>query len=143
MLSRPESERFWLSRFAQDKKMLWFGIGGNTLLDKKFQQENGNEYVQINLNETYGLKQNEYLAVLGDYIFEVTIDETFEKHVYEFFESVQNEGEIDQEKILALSKQKHRAKMRLSKNKKKADVWRRRFNKNFYVPKPYYLFDKK
>jgi hypothetical protein len=143
MLSRPESERFWLSRFAQDKKIMWFSIGGGTFLDKKFQQENGSDYVQVNLNESYGLKPNQYLAVVGDYVFEITTDEVFEKRVHELFENVQSENEIDQEKILTLSKQKYRAKLKLSKHKKKADAWRRRFNKNFYAPKPYYLFDKR
>lgn len=140
ILSRPETERLWLGRFAQDKKMMLFGIGGSTFLDRRFQREFGSEYVKINLNETYGLKSNQYLAVVGDYVFEITTDEKFEKRINELFIDVKSAEEINQKQIAALSKLAYRSKLKLSKSKRKADMWRTKFKQDFYIPKPYYLF---
>ncbi len=139
ILSRPESEKFWLSRFVQDKKMMLFAIGNNSFLDKKFQKEYGSVYVPINLGNTYGLKPNQYLAVLGDYVFEVTTDMEFENRVNEFFAGVTSEEQINQKQITAISKFKYRSKLKLSKNAKKARQWYSRFAQDFYVPKPYAL----
>jgi hypothetical protein len=139
ILSRPESEKFWLSRFAQDKKMMLFAIGNNSFLDKKFQKEYGSEYVPVNLGNTYGLKPNQYLAVLGDYVFEITTDIAFENRVNEFFASVNSEEEINQKQITAISKFKYRSRLKVSRNAKKARQWYARFKQDFYVPAPYYL----
>jgi len=143
ILSRTESEKFWLSRFVTDKKIMCFSIGNTSFLDRKFQKEYGSDFVKVNLNESYGLEPNQYLAVLGDYVFEVTTDPAFEKHVHEFFTMVTKEEEINQKQITTISKLKYRSKLKLSKNKKKADMWRTKFSKDFYIPKPYYLFPEK
>ena len=95
-LSRPDTEKYWLSRFSQDKKMMFFSIGGTTFLDKKFKKENSSEYIEINLGESYNLKPNDYLAVVGDYVFEITTDERFEKTVHEFFKNSSGGNEVDQ-----------------------------------------------
>ena len=52
-------------------------------------------------------------------------------------------NEKAQKQIKAISKQKYKSKLKLSKNKKKADAWRRKYKKDFYIPKPYYLFEEK
>lgn len=142
ILSRPETEKFWLSQFSQDKKMMLFTIGGSSFLDKRFKKEYSSNYVSINLSESYNLDSNRYLAVLGDYVFEITTNKNFEKKVHELFEKVSNIDEINQKEIVELSKLKYRSKLKLSKNKKKADLWRTKFKKDFYIPKPYYLFEK-
>lgn len=141
ILSRPKTEEFWLNRFTQDKKKMLFTIGGATFLDKKFQKEYSSKNVSINLNESYGLKQNQYLSVQGDYVFEITTDNNFEKKIGEFFGKIKKIEEINQKDILELSQLQHRTKLRLTKSKKKADSWRTKFKKDFYIPKPYYLFE--
>ncbi len=140
-MSRPESERFWLNRFVEDKKMICFSIGGTSFLDKTFQKEFSSDYVKINLGESYGLKPNQYLAVVGDFVFEVTTAEAFELKVQEFFGQVDSLKSVDQERITAISKMRYRSKLKISRNKKKAEMWRRKFKQDFYIPKPYYLFD--
>ena len=142
ILSRPETEKFWLKRFTQDKKMMCFTLKESSFLDMKFKKEHSSEYVKINLNESYGLNLNQYLAVLGDYVFEVTIDSAFGEKINKLFMETDKLDDITQEKITVLSKLKYRSKLKLSKNKKKADFWRTKFKKDFYIPKPYYLFEK-
>jgi hypothetical protein len=138
--SRPETERFWLNRFQEDNKMMCFAIGCSTSLDRNFQKEYSSDHVKINLGETYGLKPNQYLAVLGDYVFEITTDRDFEDKVHTFFKKTESIGNLDQEQITEISKLKYRSRLKLSKNKRKADKWRTKFKQDFYIPKPYYLF---
>mgnify|MGYP003682213911 CR=1 FL=1 len=85
MISRTETESFWLNQINKQKKMMLFTISGNTSLDKKFQKDWLSDYVKINVGESYGLKPNQYLSVVGDYIFEVTTDPKFEERVDQFF----------------------------------------------------------
>ena len=141
MLSRTETERYWLNRFKEDKKMMLFSISGNSPLDKKFQKKYSSEHIKINLGKSYGLKPNQYLSVVGDYIFEITTDLNFEEKVHNFFNEHDYIDETAQKQINAISKQKYKSKLKLTKNKKKADAWRRKYKQNFYVPKPYYLFE--
>lgn len=139
MLSRTETETYFLDRFKKDKKTILFNIGGNTFLDKKFKKDFQTEHVKINTGISYNLKDNQYLSVVGDYIFEITTDPEFEKMVHTFFTEHTGIDELAQKQIEAISKKKYRSKLKLSKNKKKADMWRKKFKKDFYVPHPFYL----
>jgi hypothetical protein len=139
MISRTETEKFWLGQINKRKKMMLFTLSKKTPLDKKFQKENTTEYIKINLNESYGLNHNQYLSVIGDYIFEITTDPVFEERVDKFFSENDYLDEMAKNQIAAISKQKYKSKLKLSKNKKKADAWRRKYKQDFYIPKPYYL----
>lgn len=142
MLSRPETEKYFLDRFSQDKKMVLFSFSGKTLLDKKIAKEIRGDFVKVNTGRSYGLKQNQYLSVVGDYVFEVTTDPHFEKEVNEFFNKNDLVDELAQKQIAAISRKKYSSKLKLSKNKKKADAWRKKYKQDFYVPDPYFLFEK-
>lgn len=139
MLARTETESFWLSEVNKQQKMILFTIGGLTDLDRQFKRKWSSDYVKINIGESYGLKSNQYLSVVGDYIFEITMDESFEKEVDDFFKKNRKINELTQKQINAISKRKYRSKLKLSKNKKKADMWRKKYRKDFYIPKPYHL----
>jgi hypothetical protein len=141
MISRTETEIFWLNHFKKQRKMMLFTISGKTPLDKKFQKNWSSEYVKINTGESYGLKKNQYLSVIGDYVFELTTDDAFAHRIELFFQENDYIDDIAQKQINAISKQKYKSKLKLSKNKKKADAWRRKYKQDFYVPKPYYLFE--
>jgi hypothetical protein len=141
MISRKETESYAFNKFNKDKKIVFFTISGKTPLDRKFQKDWSSEYVKINLGESYGLQPNQYISVIGGYIFEITTDPEFEKRVDDFFNKNDYIDEAAQKQINAISKQKYKSKLKLSKNKKKADAWRRKYKQDFYVPKPYYLFE--
>jgi len=140
--SRPETEKFWLNRFQEDNKIMCFAIGSSTFLDRQFQKEHSSDNVKVNLGESYGLRPNQYLSVLGDFVIEVTTDKNFEKEVHEFFNHTDKLEDIDPLEITHISKLKYRSKLKLSRNKRKADKWKTKFKQDFYIPKPYYLFEK-
>lgn len=136
-ISRPETEKYWLNRFDADKKMMLFSIGGSSPLDKDFQKNWSSEYVKINTGESYGLKPNQYLSIVGDYVFEVTTDLAFEKQIDDFFMAHKKLDETTEKEIGGLSRMKYQSKLKLTKNKKKADLWRKRFAKHFFIPEHY------
>jgi hypothetical protein len=139
MLSRTETEKFWLNQINKQSKMMLFTISGKTELDSRFQKNWSSDYVKINTGESYGLKPNQYLSVVGDYMFEVTTDPKFEERVDRFFKENKTINDSAKKQIEAISKQRYKSKLKISKNKKKADIWRKKFKKDFYIPKPYYL----
>jgi len=140
ILSRTETEKFWLNQIEEQRKMMLFTINGNTELDKEFKKEWSSNYIKINTGESYGLKPNQYLSVVGDYVFEITTDMQFEEKVHEFF--MQNEiiDQAAQEEIRDISQQKYASKIKVQKSRKKANGWRKKYKMDFYIPKPYYNF---
>lgn len=104
MISRTETEKFWLEQINKRKKIMLFTLSGKTPLDKKFQKDWASEYIKINVGESYGLKPNQYLSVIGDYIFEITTDPEFEKRVDKFFNENDYIDDMVQKQINAISK---------------------------------------
>jgi len=139
MISRTEAEVFWLGQIKKQEKMMLFTIGGAAELDKKFKKDWSSDNIKINTGESYGLKPNQYLSVVGDFVFEVTTDPKFEEQVDKFFLENKTINASAKEQIRLISQEKYKSKLKLSKNKKKADAWRKKFKQDFYIPKPYYL----
>jgi hypothetical protein len=133
--TRVESESFFLSRFSDDKKLVFFSIGGNTELDKQFKSKWTSKFIQIGTGINYGLKKTEYINVLGDFIFKVSVSRRFSEDIDVFFRKY---GEINLENHLELEKlcnRKDSTKMVFTRSKKEADKWRIKFKKHFYIPK--------
>ena len=133
--TRPEAESFFLQRFAEDKKLAFFSIGGATGLDKVFKNERENTYLQISIGTSLGLNKTEYINVLGDFIFKVTVSKKFSEDLEAFFkinEKVTPENRMELEKIC---ERKDTAKMVFTRSKKEADKWRSKFKKYFYIPR--------
>lgn len=130
--TRTESESFFLSRFKDDKKLAFFSIDGKTELDKEFKKGHENKFLQVGISIDYGLKNTEYINVLGDFIFKVSVSKRFADDLDAFYK---NNREITPENKMELEKlcnRKDSAKMVFTRSKKEADKWRVKFNKYFY-----------
>ncbi|MEI6022360.1 MAG: hypothetical protein WCQ32_00775 [bacterium] len=133
--ARAQSELFFLSRFKDDKKVVFFALGSNSLLDKQFKQNHSNSFVQVGLGIKLGLKNTEYINVLGDFIFKISVSKRFSDDIDSFFKKYTI---INQENYLELEKlcnRKDQTKITLLRSKKEAEKWRIKFNKYFYIPK--------
>lgn len=138
ILARTETEQYWLRRFEDDKKLLLFNIGGNTPIDKQFKSEYQSDFIKINNGVDYGLRPNEYLAVVGDYVFNISVEHAFEQAVDELFQASASVADI-KAPIRELAKQKYTSKLKLSKNSKKAIKWRQTFANDYAIPDPFYI----
>ena len=133
--TRSSSETFFLNRFKEDKKLALFSIGGTSKLDTAFKKVWANEYLQIHTGADYGLKKTQYINVLGDFIFKVSVSKRFSEELEVFFKTY---PEITPETYPILEKLCTRndgAKMVFTRSKKEADTWRIKFKKHFYVSK--------
>jgi hypothetical protein len=132
--TRPTSETFFLNRFQEDKKLAFFSIGGRASLDKQFKEIWASRYLQINNGIDHGIKKTEYINVLGDFIFKVSVSKNFSNDLETFFKEHMN---MDQQSLLELEKICNRndsAKMLLTRSKKEASKWQAKFKKHFYIP---------
>lgn len=133
--TRTIAETFFLNRIKDDKKIVFFAVGGNTELDKSFKKEWENKFLQIGIGINYGLKHNEYINVLGDFIFKITMSKKFGDDIGKFFKT---HNKIDDRNIIELEKicnKNDPAKMIFTRSHKEAEKWRTKYKKHFYVPK--------
>ncbi len=132
--TRTESESFFLSRFKDDKKLVFFSIGGKTELDRQFKNEHENKFVQIGIGVDYNLKNNEYINVLGDFIFKVSVSKKFADNLETFFKKHKKITPENREELEKLCNRKDPAKMAFTRSKKESEKWRAKFQKHFYKP---------
>ncbi len=131
---RQKTEEFFLNNFTKNKKLVFFGIGGKTQFDLLFKKNWQSEYIQINCGEKYNFENGHYMNVLGDFIFEVFIDEKFTNDIEKIYSESTTKEEI-LEKIQEISKKNYKTKLIFSRNKKKAQKIMSRVSKNFVLPK--------
>ncbi len=135
--TRTESETFFLNRFAEDKKLVFFTIGGTTHLDKKFRLDWSHDFRQITTGVTYGLDSTTYINVLGDFIFKVQTSKKFGADIDVFFKKNKVMTSEALMGLQALCNRKDKVKMTLIKSKKESAKWRSKFKKYFFITKQY------
>ena len=130
--TRTQSEEYTLKRFEKDQKLVLFSIGGNTELDRQFKKDWSGDYLKININSSInGLKQNRYINVLGDFIFEVRTTVSFENAVDDFFKKNKSINESNKHTLEKIIHDGYRTKLIFSRNQKKAELWRKKLSKDF------------
>jgi len=133
IIGRSQPEQAILDLFVSEKKHGYYTIGGNTDLDKLFKRQHAHEYIHINTGESFSDDDSYYLNIFGDFIVEVYLDEKLTKTIKNFFNSHRSldlDIAKDLEKIIS---EKFPVKMKLSRNKKKADILRKKLTKDFLV----------
>lgn len=130
--ARPETERMFLGGFAKRGETVFFSIGGNTPLDRAFKREWQSDMLQIDCGKTYGFKPGYHLNIMDDLIFEVFVDKGFADDIDEIFrENAPNATE----RLKEVTQKTYRTKLVFSRDKKKADMLRKRLSKEFFMPK--------
>jgi predicted transcriptional regulator len=133
--TREASERFFLRRFDEDKKLVFFAIGGKTELDKVFKKTWESNLRQIGIGIPFNTKRTEYINVLGEYVFKVSLSDKLNKALDEFFKTHKEITPENKPLLENLCNSKSGVKMVFTKSKKGSALLRERFNKYFFVPK--------
>ena len=129
--ARIASETFFLKQFEDNHRIIFFNIGGNEILDKKFKKDWKSKYRKINTGVSIGTKKNRYINVIGDFIFEVTTSAGFEDLIGGFFKKHTEVTDTNREELNEIINMKYKTKLNFSRNKKKAEQWRKRLGRNF------------
>jgi DNA-binding PadR family transcriptional regulator len=139
--TRTHSEEFFLQNCVKGHnhgkgKVFWI-MGGNTTLDKKFQKEWNKGLLEIGTGIDIDAGKNLYVNVLGDYVFLVTTEKSFGERLDQIFQ----QNEVMTPNALAelkdLTEKNYKTKLVLMKNKKEAEKWKKKFKKYFFVSKDY------
>ncbi len=133
--ARTESELFFLSRFKDDKKPVFFALGSTSPLDTEFKKIYSDKYRQIGTGINYGLGKTEYINVVGDYTFKVSTSKQFGEDIDLFFKKyakITPENKLELEKIC---NRKDSTKITIIRSKKESTKWHAKFKKHFYSSK--------
>jgi DNA-binding PadR family transcriptional regulator len=139
--TRTHSEEFFLQNFVNGydngKGMVFWIMGGNTPLDKKFQKEWSKGLLEIGTGIDIGAGKNLYVNVVGDYVFLVTTEKSFGEKLDEIFQKHEIMTPNALTKLRDLTEKNYKTKLVLMKNKKEAEKWKKKFKKYFLVSKDY------
>ncbi|MES2225769.1 MAG: hypothetical protein V4480_03095 [Patescibacteria group bacterium] len=132
--ARTESESFFLNRFEEDRKLVFFSLASSTPLDKAFKKGWDSKFRQIGVGIHLGLKRTEYLNVLGDFIIRVSVSKRFSEDLDSFFERNPVMTPAAKRELIKLGSRKDPARMTFIRSRKEAEKWRIKYNKYFFVP---------
>lgn len=135
--AHTESEQKVIDAIIKQGKYAFFTIGTKTLADVQAKKYFTNEHTQYFIDDTSktNLARNYYLNIFDDYIIEVWLDGKVTQNIDNWYEVVTEVGQNEIEKLETIVKQPGRTKMRISRNKKRAQRLAKQFTKNFYIPK--------
>lgn len=131
-IARKEREKELLKEIVQNNRQFLMTVGGSTELDKMIKSEFNTDYLQYNRKRMF-FKENYYTTVIGDYITEVHLDEKVAQKIEKLYQTSTeiNNAVINELKLLLNSKTKN--KLKVSRNKTKAEKLKKKFSKDFYV----------
>jgi hypothetical protein len=132
--ARFESEKRILNSIISQKKYIFFTIGSTTPADiyaKKYFQAPHVQY----FTTTIDLPRNYYINIFDDYIIEVWLDTTITKNIDEWYIKTKEVNPDEIKKLESIVQSVGRTKMRISRNRKRANRLAKQFTKDFYIPK--------
>ncbi len=133
--TRTSSEALFLSRFQDSKKLAYFSIGGATILDKTFKKEWADKFRQISTGIHYGFKNTEYINVLGDFIFKITVSKKFAASIDDFFKRNSVVDDENVAELIRICNRPDRTRMVFTRSKKVSTQLHKKFEKYFFKPR--------
>jgi hypothetical protein len=135
-IARKETEKELLKEIVAQKRQFLMTVAGQAKLDKIIKTDFNNDFLQYSYNKDLFKKKNNnyYITVIGDYITEVFLDEQISKEIDQLYKT-----DLDVEKASGILKnlldKKGKSKIKISKNKTRAQKLKTKMGKDFYVIK--------
>ncbi len=133
-LARKESEQKLLEDIAKKQRQFLIVVGCDTQLDRIIKKDFDDDFIQYHVQKLYE-KDNYYFTVIGEYITEIFMNEQTTKRIdelYAHYKTITPELLTEFQKLLT-DKRKHRIK--ISRNKVKAEIMKKKLRKYFYIKK--------
>ena len=135
-LARPESERAFRDFIVKNGGQYLMVVGSTYPLDAIIRKEFDDKYSQYFMRKSPLFpKNNYYINIIGDYIIEVWLDTAQAKEIENLYASVTEVNEDVGEKLRNIIASKGKTKLIVSRNRKKAEKFRRMLSKPFFIPK--------
>ena len=132
LLLRSENEQKLFDDMVISGRKVLQLVGSNTYLDKYVNKYFNNNEKQFFANEKAWFSNNYYLNVIGDYLIEVYLDKTMSQELDDFYFETKSFNAPDQEKLKNIIDKEGRVRIVVSRNNKKAEKIKKRFDKYFY-----------
>jgi hypothetical protein len=132
---RRNSEATIFTSLANQGYRAFFSIGGTTDLDRDV----GNSFIKplghsFSLGNQFGLKNTQYMNIIGDYIIEVTLDTEVSDKIDAFYNDYSTLQAAEITELQTIVTKVGKNKLVVSRNTQKAQKWRSRLAKNFLIP---------
>ncbi len=131
---RTQSEADYFTGFAKAQHFAFFVIGNETQLDQNFKKQFQDEYLQIDTWRKSSLRENNYLTIIDDYIIDTILSNKMTEAIRKYYSSaLPLEDATIQLNMVLLEPSK--SKIKIERNRKKANLLRKKLSKNFFIPK--------
>lgn len=131
IILRPENERLHAERLIA-RRPIFLTVGGTTALDREtavLAQADGYECA---LNPH--IKRDVYIAIIGPYVTETRVHRLGADAIEGIFKTCDS-LETAGEHLMALAERRVPVRISIEKNARKAQKWKRRLARDFFVPK--------
>ncbi len=135
MYGREEAERLFYGRFTKTKQLAFVSVGDKTQLTKKVKSDWSNEFLKMNVGFDLGQPKTEYINIVGNFIFKVSMSNRFAKDMDVFFKTYTEVTKENIGELMQIVERADKAKLIFKHSKKEADLWKAKFRKYFIFPK--------
>lgn len=134
-IAREESERTIFKWLEEQGFRAYFSVGGDAQLDLDVCKEFlANMHHTYSLNVDLGMKVNQYLNVIGDYLIQVTMDEEVSADIHDYFLSYNTMHSANIDELKKMVARKGDNKLVITKNSKKAKRLRAKMAREYLIP---------
>ena len=135
LLARRESELECIKLITQKRQFL-LTVGGKTPLDHSVSGDfDGNKSQYYMADSPLFPKNNYYLNTVGDFIIEVRIDPSLAEQIKQLYAQTEKDITASKEQLKIIVHGKGRSKMTISRDRNKAEKFKKVLRKYFYIPK--------
>lgn len=132
--ARQETEQTLIKMMKEKNRQVLITVAHNESLDKELKKKFGSDILQYNIaDKKIFEKQNYYFNIFGDCLIEVFIDQKIAKQIDDFFKKTNIFDDKAREKLLEIVSKNGKNKLIISRNKNKAEKYKKTLSKNFYI----------
>ncbi|MDB5259505.1 MAG: hypothetical protein JWO73_713 [Candidatus Taylorbacteria bacterium] len=132
MPDRKKSEEDFIAYTKKRRMIVCHTIGYPSRFDKNFARKHKSDTYQIHFESVPTFSHLDNITLFGDYILNTKIDEKLFKLIDDAYRNAKDDAEL-MRMIESAVQQKHRYKLKLERNKNKAERLRKRLGTHFVI----------
>lgn len=132
---RPHSETYLYKKSLKSDAKVMITLGVNTLIAQKFKKDFAKDNIQITIDEKFLIPKTDHICVVEDYFILTRYDKKTVTLIDSLFNKAILFGETEARELHKILVNCKKPKIIITKNIKKANLWRRRLAKNFVIKK--------
>ncbi|MEK7621988.1 MAG: hypothetical protein AAB415_02300, partial [Patescibacteria group bacterium] len=134
--ARQETEQTLLKTMAEKTRQVLITVAHNEPLDRELRKKFSGDLAQYHIaDKKIFEKDNYYFNIFGDCLIEVFIDQVISKQIDEFFTKTKIFDDQTSDELSVIVSKIGKNKLIISRNKKKAEKYKKTLSKDFYIMK--------